>query len=150
MGEKIIVSKGHDHILSHHRDALSLSLSWNREQFLKIMNMFSNREHIWNHEHFSNLWIILQIFEYFLKSGTFFLNRRTFQESMYIFFGKILDEIILKFTNIFLIYCTIFKIHDHFFWINKIFCKSRTVFELLGYFSVQEHFLNWRNFVQFY
>ena len=45
--------------------------------------------------------------------------------------------------------------HDHLFesanvsWINKLFCKSWTVFNFLWYFSFHEHFLNWPNFVQF-
>ena len=57
--------------LLHHWDTLLLSFSWNREQFLKIMNTFLNT---WI---YLQSWTFLQIFEHFPKPWNF-LNSWTF------------------------------------------------------------------------
>ena len=53
--KKIIIFNSHDHIWLRHRYILSLSFSWNYEQFLK------------NHEHFFKTVNIFQIREHFYR-----------------------------------------------------------------------------------
>ena len=141
--------------LLRHRDTLSLSISWNHNQFFKLMNIFEIINNFQIHEHFYKVSNIFWIHEHFILFVsiyfkivnvflTIFLNRRTF----------------LGWTNIILeIGGTILEIHKHFFdltnifwnawsyfesanilWINKLFCKSQIVFKILGYFSIHIFF----------
>jgi hypothetical protein len=112
--KKIIIFNRHDHILLRQRDTLSLSISWNHDNF-------------WNHEHLFKLMHIFEIVN-------IFKIREHFRNFLNSWICKL--EIIFEFSGY-------FSIHEHF-WIGKTskFMNPQTFYDLLNILFENSHFSN--------